>query len=240
MVRYNSAMNKRILMTLALAAVSACTQAPAQPSQLQAYPAELALPFGTASGKVVVSGDYLIFVTDTTVENSFVIPRDNVQDITSNGGVTTVGLKQAMRDQSGERARAIFRFTNAADADAIARWSKMGTADRSSTAPTNDTKGTAAGQTFNYSVKHNHKLGSCKGRLMVNGDRLSFESLTDVNDSRQWSMGDIKELKHNSPYKLEVKPFTGNDYSFDFLGKGMDNSDFTALTKMIAGARAGH
>jgi hypothetical protein len=231
-------MNKRILMTLALAAVSACTQASAQPSQLQAYPAELALPFGAASGRVVVSGNYLIFVTDTTVENSFVIPRDNVQDITSNGGVTTLVFRQPMRDQSGERAGAIFKFTNAADADAIARWSKMGTADRSSSAPTNETKETAAGQTFNYSVKHNHKLGSCTGRLMVNGDRLSFESLTDVNDSRQWSMGDIKEVKHNSPYKLDVKPFTGNDYSFNFLGKGMDNADFTALTKLIAATRA--
>jgi hypothetical protein len=73
---------------------------------------------------------------------------------------------------------------------------------------------------------------------MVSNDRLVFESLTDVNDSRQWSMRDIKEVKHRSPYKLEVKPFTGNDYTFGFLGKGMDNADFTALTKLIAGARA--
>jgi hypothetical protein len=240
MARYNATMSKRILMALALAAVSACAQAPAQTSQQQAHPAELALPFGTASGKVVVSGDYLIFVTDTTVESSFVIPRDNVQNITSNGGVTTVAFRQPMRDQSGERASAIFRFTNTADADAIARWSKLAAASQSTPAPSNETGGTAAGQMFNYSVKHDHKLGSCTGRLMVSNDRLVFESLTAVNDSRQWSMRDIKEVKHNSPYKLDVKPFTGNDYSFEFLGKGMDNADFAALTKLIVADRARH
>lgn len=231
-------MNKQIFMTLALAAVSVCTQAPAQPSPQQAYPAELALPFGTASGKLIVSGDHLMFVTDTNVESSFVIPRDNVQDITTDGGVITIVFKQSMRDQSGERTRAIFRFPNAADVDAITRWSKTATASQSSTAPSNETAGNTADHLFDYSVKHNHKLGSCTGRLMVSADRLVFESLTDVNDSRQWSMRDIKEVKHKSPYKLEVKPFTGNDYAFQFLGKGMDNADFTALTKLIAAARA--
>ena len=73
---------------------------------------------------------------------------------------------------------------------------------------------------------------------MATNDRLIFESMTDINDSRQWAMKDIKEVKHSSPYKLHVQPFTGDDYNFEFIGQGMDNSDYALLTKLIAAARA--
>ena len=224
-------MRKWMLFTVA--AISGVSLAFAQPAP-QAYPVE----FGLAHVKLVISGEYLIFVNDSSVENSFVIPRDNVQNMNLEDGMMSVALRQPMRDASGERSRLSFRFANPANADSIVRWSETPKTGRSTTVASSAAEGKIEEHQVSYQVKHNHRIGSCTGRLILTADRLIYESLTEINDSRQWSMKDIKEVEHNSPYKLDVKPFTGNDYSFEFLGKGMDNADYTTLTKQIAAARA--
>ena len=228
-------MHKWVL--LAASAMFAAGPAAAQLAQ-QAYPVELSMPFGTAGGKLVTAGEYLIFVNDPNVERSFVIPRVNVQNVNVENGIMSVALNQPMRGEAGEPSRLSFRFTNPADAESIVRWSKTASADRSAAAP-NVGEPKIAGQQFSYQVKHNHRVGSCTGRLLVTADRVSYESLTDINDSRQWSMKDIKEVEHKNPYKLDIKSFTGNDYSFEFLGSAMKNEDYEDLTKSIAAARAG-
>jgi hypothetical protein len=222
-------------LLLAVSAMFAAGPATAQTAQ-QAYPVELSMPFGTAGGKLVTSGAYLIFVNDPNVAKSFAIQRNDVQNIDVQNGVMSIALNQPMKDESGEQSRLSFRFTNPADADSIVRWSKMGSADRSAAAP-NVGEPKVGLQQISYQVKHNHRLGSCTGRLLVTADRVSFESLTDINDSRQWSMKDIKEVEHKNPYSLDIKSFTGNDYSFQFLGGSMKNEDYTDLTKAIAAAR---
>jgi len=224
-------------LLLAASAMFAAGSAAAQPAQ-QAYSVELSMPFGTAGGRLVTAGEYLIFVNDPNVGKSFVIPRVNVQNINVENGIMSIALNQPMRGEAGEPSRLSFRFTNPADADSIVRWSKTASAERSAAAP-NVGEPKIAGQQFSYEVKHNHRVGSCAGRLFVAADRVTYESLTDVNDSRQWSMKDIKEVEHKSPYRLEIKPFTGNDYSFEFLGSAMKNEDYTGFTKSIAAARAG-
>lgn len=209
----------------------------AQPPQ-QAYPAEFALPFGTAAGKLVLSGDYLIFVNDTAVESSFVIPRDNVQNVSLDGSVIAIALRQPMRYPPADQSTLHFRFTSPTSADPVVQWSKGAAAARMSP-PAGQSAGTPKleGQLFSYDVKHNHRIGSCSGRLIVTAEKVNFESLTDVNDSRQWSLKDIKEVSHDSPYELQIKPFIGNDYKFAFAGTSMDNADFAVLTKLIAAAR---
>jgi hypothetical protein len=205
----------------------------------QALPVEMALPFGVANGKVVLSGDYLMFVNDTAVENSFVVPRDNVQNMSLDGAVMTVALRKPIRDAGGDKSTVTFRFAAAATADPVVRWSK---ATGGGARPANEVAKSAdrqtEGQQFSYDVKHEHRVGSCNGRLIVTGERVIYESLSDINDSRQWSMKDIKEVGHKNPYKLDIKPFMGNEYSFSFVGSGMDNGDYDKLTKLISGARA--
>jgi hypothetical protein len=230
-------MHRVILLTIgaALGFLPAAGQSPRQ-----AYPAELSMPFGTTVGKLVLSTDYLIFVDGTKLENTFVIPRDRIQDASTSEGVLSVELKEPIRDAGAEQSRLSFRFTNPPDADLIVNWSRRGVSDRVAGPRTSDSAITSAdGQLFSYEVKHNHKVGSCSGRLIATGDGVTFESLTDVNDSRKWSMKDIKEVEHPNPYRLEIKPFTGNGYRFDFVGQGMSNADFDRLTKLITDARAG-
>jgi hypothetical protein len=55
---------------LAASAIFMAGSAAAQTAQ-QAYPVELSMPFGTAAGKLVTSGAYLIFVNDPDVAKSF-------------------------------------------------------------------------------------------------------------------------------------------------------------------------
>jgi hypothetical protein len=43
--------------------------------------------------------------------------------------------------------------------------------------------------------------------------------------ARQWELQDIEELERGNPYQLEIKPFAGNDYRFQLLGKGMDSRE---------------
>lgn len=228
-------MHKWVL--LAASAMFAAGPAAAQPAQ-QSYPVELSMPFGSASGKLVTAGEYLIFVNDPNVEKSFVVPRVNVQNVSVENGIMFVALNQPMRDEPGQPSRLSFRFTNPVDAESIVRWSKTASADRSAAVP-NAGEPKVADRQFSYQVKHNHRLGSCTGRLIVTADGIAYESLTDIDDSRRWSMKDIKEVEHKNPYKLDIRPFTGNDYSFEFLGTAMKNEDFANLTKSIAAARAG-
>ncbi len=227
-------MYKLVLLASAMFAAGPATAQPAQ----QAYPVELSMPFGTAGGKLVTAGQYLIFVNDPNVDKSFVIPRVNVQNVNVENGIMSVALNQPMPGEAGEPSRLSFRFANPADADFIVRWWKTASADRAAAEP-NIGEPVIADRQFSYQVKHNHRLGSCTGRLIVTAEGIVYESLTDVNDSRRWSMKDIKEVEHKNPYNLDIKPFTGNDYSFEFLGGAMKNEDYTDLTKSIAAARAG-
>jgi hypothetical protein len=204
----------------------------------QAYPVELSMPFGVANGNAVVSGDYLIFVNNRDVGNSFVVPRSDVQSANIDNSILTLTLRSPVQVASQSQSRLNLRFTNPSDADSIVRWTKEATADRAANPPSGANAASVQGQQFSYQVKHDHLMGSCTGRLIATQDRLVFESMTDINHSRQWAMKDIKEVQHKNPYKLHVQPFTGDDYSFEFIGQGMDNADFALLTKLIADARA--
>jgi hypothetical protein len=205
-----------------------------------AVPAELALPFGVAAGKLVVSGEYLIFVNDATVESSFVVPRDNVQNVNVDGAVLNVALRQPIKDSSGDRSALNFRFAAPGSGDAIVKWSQArGTRPApGAPAPGGSDRRTEGEQQFSYEVKHDHRVGSCSGRLIVTSERVNYESLSEIDHSRQWAMKDVKEVGRKGPYNLDIKPFSGNDYSFAFLGTGMDNSHYETLTKLIAAARA--
>ena len=88
-----------------------------------------------------------------------------------------------------------------------------------------------------YQVKHDHLLGSCRGRLIVEPNRLVFESITDIGHSRQWGLKDIKELKRDNPYGIKVVPFSGDTYDLEFQGRGMDSDEYRALVDRITSAR---
>jgi hypothetical protein len=197
----------------------------------QAFGAEMSLPFGVAPGKLVLSDGHLIFFDTDQPETSFVVHREDVQNVEDQGGLLTIQLARPVRDRSGERSRLSFRPQLPSASAAVSSWFRMspavsGTVDRQ-----------AGSVSQNYQVRHNHRLGGCNGRFIVSGDRIVYESITDVDHSRHWAMKDIKEMKRSSPYKIEIRPFNGAHYTFELSGTGMDNADYETLVRSITAAR---
>lgn len=69
-------------------------------------------------------------------------------------------------------------------------------------------------------------------------DRVGFESIDEINDSRQWMLVDLKEVKQDGIYKLKVEPFVGDTFNFELTGKGMDSGEYRRLVDRIAKARS--
>lgn len=79
--------------------------------------------------------------------------------------------------------------------------------------------------------------GSCNGKLIVNQERLVYESLEDREHTRQWPLVDIKKIKRKSPYKIEIEPFNRDKYTLELEGQGMDISVFKKVQNWISLAR---
>lgn len=203
-------------------------------SALQVHDAELAVPFGSAKGLLVLAGDQIVFISPDNPDMSLTIGRAEVKSADRTGEVVTISTHGTLRDKSG--ARSTFRFRLAEPAGLMGWYEKAPAAPSAAAAPP-----AAAPQDAlaSYQVKHDHRIGSCQGRLILMPDRLAFESIDDINDSRQWMLEDIKEVKQNGIYKLKVEPFLGDTFNFELVGKGMDSGEFRRLVDRIAQARTG-
>jgi hypothetical protein len=198
----------------------------------RAHKVELAIPFGVVSGTLVTAGEHLIFIDDQQPGDSFAINRPIITDIRVENGTLQVQMRQSVRHRGQELTRLTMRLLDAASGEPVVAWSRSAPAS-----PRTDER-PAVNAAATFDVRHNHTFGGCTGRLIVSADRLVYESVTELNDSRQWTMSDIRELKRDNPYHLEVQPFTGNSYTFEFSGTAMDNKVYSQLVDRIAAARA--
>jgi len=112
-------MKKAIVWSLAIWVWSASALIAQTPAQVQK--AELAIPFGTVSGKIVMAGDHLVFIDEERPDQSFVVARTEVQDLTIQDRTAGLELRRSVHDRSGERSRLNFRLTNG-EAVALKRW----------------------------------------------------------------------------------------------------------------------
>lgn len=203
----------------------------------QAYHVDLSIPFGTVQGTMLTLADALIFVDTEEVGSSFLVDRSDVTELRAEEGVLTVVTAAPVRDRSGARQRFVFRIDPKAGA-ALALWHTA--------APSMSASQTAAGGTVaptvtahTYEVEHKHfPTGRCQGKLIISDQGIAFESLSNINHSRQWAFKDIREIRLPNPYLLELKPFQGSDYNFQVQGSGMDVTDFRKLADAIAHSRS--
>lgn len=72
---------------------------------------------------------------------------------------------------------------------------------------------------------------------MVREDRMIYESIDSLGQSRNWEIKDIKELKLENPYELVVEPFRGGKYSLHLEGQGMEPEVFKAQADRVTSAR---
>lgn len=222
----------------ALAALSATAQ-PA--STARAVPVERAIPFGTATGKLLLLGNHLVYVDDQKVDASFAVTRSELSNVTSDGGSITVQFREPIQDSSGSSTRAIFRAIVPTDAAAVATWFGSGSpaAPSASSASGSATPASAASsQTESFEARHDHFRGSCKGRLIISPTQISYESVDDVGHSRRWEYSSIQEIKQKNPYEIEIKPFTGGTYKLNLDGSGMLPATFKTLVDRVTAARS--
>lgn len=191
------------------------------------------VPFGTVPGKLLLLGNYLVFVDEQQPSASFVVAKSAIQSLNADGSAITVQTNEAIRNRSGEVRRLSFRAVSDADLPVVTSWYGGGMASTSSAAPAV----IPASGTTTYQARHNHRFGGCDGRLIVGPDQVSYESVSSVSHSRRWEYQAIKETKLSNPYDLELKPFTGATYGFHFEGTGMEPAAYRDLVDRITSAR---
>ena len=227
-------------------AVAACLAQPGaiapQPgSNPPAQQVQLAVPFGTVEGQLVISGRNLMFIDPQHPTASFTIPRDDIRNLTTQGTEMTVDLARPVQDSAGQASRLVFRLMNSEGARQFVQWFDGGASAAAQPAGTADRvvtpNSSAPPVTLSFQAKHDHRIGSDTGRLMLTPTQLIYESVSNVNSSRQWNLADIKEVKRDSPYKIKIVPFAGNEYNFDLLGQGMNSDQYQMLVDAVTRAR---
>ncbi len=235
----------RIQLTVMCAVLGIAAPVLAQPAASgSVLAADLAVPFGTVAGRILLLDDYLVFVDDQQPETSFVVSKRIIENLSAEGSTITVRTREAVRNRSGESTQLSFRLATGADPAAATGWFAKGVSGTPPAAPGPATSGSAAAASVpagstTYQARHNHLIGDCRGRLVVAPDQLIFESVSDVSHSRRWEYKSIKEISHPNPYELEVKPFSGGNYKLLLDGSGMGPAEYTALVDKVTSARTG-
>lgn len=198
---------------------------------------EHSVPFGTIPGKLLLIGNYLVFIDEQQPGASFVVAKGVIESLNADGPAITVQTSEAIRNRSGEVRRLSFRTMPGADPGVVTVWygSGVGIASTASSPP----RAMEAAGTATYQARHNHRLGECRGRLIVAADQMSYESVSSVSHSRRWEYRSIKETELSNPYELVIKPFTGDTYKLHFDGSGMDPAAYKDLVDRVTSARAG-
>lgn len=198
---------------------------------------EHAVPFGQIAGKLLLYGEFLVFVDHAQPADSFVVPRASIESLDADGAVVTIQLKDAGRNRSGETRRSSFRALDG-DPGPVTGWYSArggGAAMPGGSAPA---AAAAPEGAKVFPARHNHRMGSCSGRLIITADMVSYESTDSASHSRRWQLRQIREISLPNPYELNVRPFDGGNYKLMLDGSGMDPATYKELVDRVAAARA--
>ncbi|MFN0088157.1 MAG: hypothetical protein ACKVX9_22395 [Blastocatellia bacterium] len=219
--------------------------------------ADLSIPFGTVSGKLVIVSDHLVFVDNDRQENSFAIARNEIQEFKTENDVVMISTRRPIRTRGEEMSQFSFRLRDGSS-ESLTVWAGMKSAVLAAAAPAVAAAAVATATTqapadltrsgneqeerFVYNAKHSHSMalvpsGSCTGKLIITRDRVIYESLENREHTRQWPVVDLKKVKRNNPYRIEIEPFNRDKYTLELEGAGMDISVFKKLENWIVTAR---
>lgn len=227
-----------VVLTLVMAAMPVAAQQAPNPNPLAV---ELAVPFGTVPGKLLLLGNHMVFLDEQQPEASIVLPKGAIERLTADGAAIAIQTKEPVRGRSGEVRLLNFRVSTGGDPAVVTTWFSGGAGKSAQPAPGSPAPAAAvaaAAETATYQARHNHRIGDCKGRLVIAADMVSYESVDSVSHSRRWEYQSIKETDLPNPYELELKPFSGGTYKFLLDGSGMDPAAYKSLVDRVVAARA--
>ncbi len=214
--------------------------------------AELAIPFGAVAGQIAATNDVFIFIGDERKDASFAIRRGNIRNVSVTGDVLRIETVEAVNDGT------VFNFKiTDGEASKMAEWARgnaptsmpAGAASAALAASAAPARGVVAavregqagkdeGPKFSYQAQQKRRMGSnSTGKLEIYEDQIRYDSLDNVDRSRQWQLQEIKEIKRKNPYSVEINPFVGSKESYDLIGGGMSSADFQEIRAMISKQR---
>ncbi len=223
---------------LFLAAILLCVSgAVMAQTSVEVKKAELSVPFGSIYGKVALVGEYLVFIDDDQTQSSFAIARNQIQNITSDGGMVRITTRQPIRDRSGERSQFSLRLIEG-DLVTLINWSQAAPGTNTAAAAGSGAAAASDSKQMSFPAEYTRRFGrSSRGRLIVNDDIIAYESTDRLDTSRRWQYRDIKTIKLKNPYEIEIDPFIGGKYTLKLSGKGMDNGEFKTIVDRVTAAR---
>lgn len=204
-------------------------------TEIRVYQASLAggVP---VSGRLILVGDTLAFVDDERPEASFAVARSDISTLSSEDTTVTAQLREGVQDRAGSFTRLIVRLQTPAEGAAVQRW--FGGEGEESTISQSDPASSGSAERLTFSAQRNKRMRSnTDGRLIVDGERIIFESTDNASESRRWELREIREVKLNNPYELVVQTFRGEKYKLMLSGTGMDNSQHREIVDRVTKAR---
>ena len=184
-------------------------------------------PSGIISGKVVGTGDKLVFIDDSDPSKSFTLMRGEITNYTNENGGIVVTLARPASDQAGTTSNLRITVADTNNSAVITRWMSM-PVERSRTITT-----------YSVDVKHDHKgQGHCTGKLIAGENGLRFESVSEAVHSRSWSYNDLNSFTTEKDHALlKVKPKAGEEYHFNAVNGATAGALYKLVSDKIVAAR---
>jgi hypothetical protein len=205
-------------------------------TEIRVYRADLATG-APISGKLVLLPGTLAFIDDNRPESSFAVARSAIRSVNNERETVTLQLNHAIRDRSGQATRVILRLQTASDGASVQRWYQDGESAAAASPPA-DTSSISGGQPLTFSAQRQKRFrGNTNGTLIIDQERVIFESTERASESRRWDLKEISEFKLNNPYEVEIRTFRGEKYALSLSGRGMDNSQHREIVGRITEAR---
>jgi hypothetical protein len=209
------------VLTLAVASFAA-------DEQLTIHKVTVNTPSGTISGKVIGTGDKLVFVDESDPTKSFTLTRGEISNYTTEGGDVVVHLSRPAADQPGTTSNVRITVVDAKNSAAITRWISM-PVERSRTVTT-----------YSVDVKHDHKGQSdnCTGKLLADDNGLRFESVSNAAHSKSWTYNELNSFTTEKDHALlKVRPKSGEAYNFQFVNGATVGAMHKLVSDKIVAAR---
>jgi hypothetical protein len=184
-------------------------------------------PSGPISGKVIGTGDKLVFVDDANPEKSFTLTRGSVRNYKSENGDILVELARPESDTAGTVSNLRITVVDQKNQAALTQWMEM-PQERSRTITT-----------YSTDVKHDHLgKGSCTGKLIADDSSLRFESISEANHSRTWNYNDLQTFSKEKDHSLlKVVSKNGEKYDFQTVNGKTAGGVYDLVSQKIVAAR---
>jgi hypothetical protein len=214
----------RIMSLIAALSVSSLLMAE---DQITIQKVTVNTPSGTISGKVVGTGDRLVFIDDADPGKSFTLNRGEVRNHSAEDGAILVEMERPATDQAGTVSNVRITVVDPANATALTQWMSM-PQQRSRTITTHSTD-----------VRHDHEgRGECNGKLIADDTTLRFESVTEADHSKTWNYNDIQSFQEEKDHSLlKVTAKDGQKYQFKTVNGATAGAVYDLVSKKIVAAR---